>query len=696
MGLWNELFGLSLPPKKAEIIPTGPTLYDEQIPDTFNLGWYYSENKNQYQMAKISNRDRDSHFYAIGATGVGKSKFLQYLILQDILEGRGVGVIDPHGDLIEDLKGLLFVGLGARDPKETLSEMIILIDPTDPVSTVSFNPLEKLPGISAAEQANELVSSFKKIWADSWGVRMEDLMRNALISLCEAELTLVELTPFLTDRRFREAVLDNVTNIVAKDYFQRFDAMTDRAQIPWIEPITNKMGAVFADERIKAIFASPKSTFNLREAMDERKVVLVKLDKGRLKDAANLLGALLVAKIQMAAFSRSDIPQSLRTPFYLYIDEFQNFASESFSVILSEARKYALFVTMAHQSLTQISDELRNLILSSCGIQVYFRLSRQDAQLLAKEAFRYSGSWEEGISELQSLPLRACYVKNKIHGGMIHINAVPMEHPAKVLEVDEDEFRKYVNRLPFGKKYLVERNAVALLTEVRRSLVVKEVEPKHEPGRPNKTLEVRHVPEPMREVKLEPVHEVVPVRSEKPMKKEKDQSIVEEKGASQHQYLQNLIKRMAEEKGYKATIEEPIEGGRVDVGLSKNRQKIACEISVTNTPEHECGNIEKCLNAGYDTVIMCSQDRKHLARIRDFTTEKLKAPALEKVQFLEPEELLFYFEEEGARASTKEERIKGYKVQVNYQPVDRADKERKREAVAKVILGAFKRLKSKE
>src|ERR1700722_2489069 len=214
MGFWSTLFGQSGPIKKVEIIPPNTTLYDEQIPGAFNLGWHYSEDKNQYQMAKISNADRNSHFYVIGSTGAGKSKFLQYLIMQDILEGRGVGVIDPHGDLIEDLKGLLVLGLGGGDPA-ILSEAIILIDPTDTTSTVSFNPLEKLPGISAAEQANELVSSFKKIWADSWGVRMEDLMRSALISLCEAERTLADLSAFLTNRSFRQEVLQKITNKTA-------------------------------------------------------------------------------------------------------------------------------------------------------------------------------------------------------------------------------------------------------------------------------------------------------------------------------------------------------------------------------------------------------------------------------------------------------------------------------------------------
>ena len=681
MGFLQKFFGEEKA-KEIEILPPGPTLYDEQIPNTFNLGWYYSKNKNQYQMAKISNEDRNSHFYCIGGTGTGKSKFLQYLIMQDIYEGRGVGVIDPHGDLIEDLKGLLAVGYAAREDGEALAQAIIVIDPTDPKYTVAFNPLEKLPGVTAAEQANELVSSFKKIWADSWGVRMEDLMRNSLIALCEAEQTLVELSPFLANRAFRESILQRVQNQTALEYFERFNGLTDRAQLPWIEPIMNKINAVFADERIKTIFASSKSGFSFREAMDEQKVILIKLDKGRLKDAANLLGALLVSKIHMAAFSRSDIPARNRRPFYLYIDEFQNFANESFSIILSESRKYGLFVTMAHQSLTQISGELRNLILSCAGIQAYFRLSREDASSLAKEAFPHTGSWEEQISELQNLPPRSCYIKNKLHGGIIHINAVPIDPPWKLLEVSEQEFQQYMNALPFGMNYLIERKSI-VAPEVSRPRLIPQMTEKPVQKRLGSAETVRKIPEPKE------------VEKQAPQLLPKEEAVPEER-SSRHQYLQNLVKRLAEEKGYKATIEEPIPDGRVDVGLERSGKRIACEISVTNTPEHECANIEKCFKAGYDLVLMCSQDKRHLQKIRVMANERLAITDLEKVRFFEPEELLLYLDEETAKESGKEERIKGYKVKVNYQAMSKADKDRKREAVAQVILGAFKRLKGKE
>lgn len=472
----------------------GPKIRDEDIQGTLDLGWYWSENKDELQMAKISDKDRATHFYVIGATGTGKTKFLEFLIHQDINRMNGFGVIDPHGDLIEDIKG--YIALQYADRRKIISDRVILIDPTDPDFTVTFNPLEKISNVSIAEQANELVGSFKKIWSDSWGVRMEDLMRNSLISLGEAELTLTMLPQFLSKRAFREGVLEKVSHPIAQSYFQRFDTMTDRSQVTWIEPVMNKINAFFADERIRQMFSSNKNSFNLRELMDHKKMLLIKLDKGKLKDSADLLGSLLMAKIQMAAFSRSDIPQNKRVPFYLYIDEFQNFANESFSVVLSEARKYRLSLIMAHQTLAQIPTELRSLILGNTGIQVYFRLNRQDAQLLAKEAFEYSGyevktmssfrpnfwslgeEWEHHIEELQSLSPRICYVKHKIEGGVIPIETVEIEWAREVLEMKEDKYQEFLKDLPFGKKYLVARKELVELENQMQKLIKEEIEKK--------------------------------------------------------------------------------------------------------------------------------------------------------------------------------------------------------------------------
>jgi hypothetical protein len=690
---------------------------DEEDAASLSLGWYYSENKDEFQMAKVAERDRATHLYVIGATGTGKTKFLEFLIQQDIDKGNGFGVIDPHGDMIEDIKGFLACYHDYCQADE-IFDRVILIDPTDPDFTVTFNPLEKLQNVSVAEQAGELVSAFRKIWSDSWGVRMEDLMRNSLIALGEAGFALSNLPRFLTDRQFRQGVLQQVEHPIALQYFQRFDAMTDRGHLPFIEPVMNKINAFLADHRIRHIFSSSKSSFNLREAMDSKKILLIKLDRGKLKDSADLLGSLLMAKIQMAAFSRSDMPQSRRVPFHLYIDEFQNFASESFMVILSEARKYGLSLTMAHQTLAQIPEELRSLILGNTGLQVYFRVNRHDAQLLAKEAFDYSGyevktfasthpvfwtlgeEWEHKTEELQNLPPRCCYAKHKTQGGLLPLFTADVVPAWEVLGMNEDDYLEYLKGLSLGKRYLVPRRE--LTATVPMLIPPAEKKAEVEDFKELEEIIKETLPEPA-PVPSAPVKEIEDLMAEEPVvpvKKEKmpvESVPSEAKAERQHRYLQSLIKRIAEEKGYRAVIEASTpDGGRVDIGLEQGGKRIACEVSVTTTDEHELSNIEKCLRAGYDTVVLCSPERKILERIRTFVTQKTDEADREKLLFLQPEDLFSYLESQSATLAGKEEKVKGYKVKVQYQALDEDEKKARRETIAQVILQSLRRQKEKD
>jgi hypothetical protein len=673
----------------------------EESTDTFRLGWYYSDNKDEFQMAKMAEKDRLTHLYVIGATGTGKTKFLEFLIQQDIEKGNGFGVIDPHGDLIEDTKGFLAC-YHRHSRRDEIFNRVVLIDPTDTNFTVTFNPLEKLPNVSVAEQVGELISSFKKIWSDSWGVRMEDLMRNSLIALGEAECTITELPRFLTDRSFRSSVLKRVENPLAHDYFvRRFNVLTDRGQLPFIEPVLNKINAFLADPRIRQMFSSPKSSFNLREVIDHKKMLLIKLDKGKLKGSADLLGSLLMAKIQLAAFSRSDIPPSKRTPFHLYIDEFQNFASESFMVILSEARKYGLSLIMAHQTLAQISEELRSLILGNAGIQVFFRVNRKDAQVLAKEAFEYSGyevktfwnlhpifwslgeEWEHKTEELQKLPPRCCYAKHQIEGGLLPLITADIEPAWEVLGVEEDNYLEYVKTLPFGEKYLVDREKLPL-TLPRAVPLIEKIE---------KIKEDKSIPQTLEEeieieiVKREPL--TLPIEAI-------EVTIPEPKEERQHRYLQSLLKHIAQEQGYRAVIEEPTpDGGRVDVGLEQDGIRIACEISVTSTSEQEIGNIEKCLRAGYDRIVVCCPENKSLEKIKALALERFDQDEQEKLHFIKPDEFYTYLQEWSTSLDDGGDRVKGYKVKVQYQSLEEDEQLAKREAVAQVILQSLKRQKDK-
>lgn len=503
-------------------------------------------------------------------------------------------------------------------------------------------------------------------------------------------------------------VMRKVTHPVAVEYFARFEAMTDRAQVTWTEPVMNKVNALLSDDRVRQIFSAPESSFDLRDVIDSKKILLIKLDKGKLKDSADLLGALLLGKVQMAAFSRSDLPQRKRIPFYLYIDEFQNFATESFSLVLSEARKYGLSLIMAHQTLAQIPDELRSLILGNAGLQVCFRLNRQDASLLAKEAFSYSGrevkavssfspiywsfseEWEMKTEELQNLQPRFCYVKHKVRGGLISIQTVEIEQPWVPAGMGQDEFEKHLEALPFGKKYLRTRAELSSEMKERQDRNLKVLRVREDERR--KSLEAERP-------RKEKMAGAVSVQ-EQPSEAEREAlpNAIEtsnEKSESQHRYLQTLIKKMAEGKGYRATIEAvtPDGKGRVDIVLERESEKIACEISSTTDEYHETENIRKCLLAGYGEVIMCSPDRKKAEKIKALVSGQFGPDDQAKVLFFTPEELAAYF---SAKAEVvRESKIKGYKVKVQYPGGENAEK-RKRQAVADVILKSFRRLRNEK
>jgi len=442
--------------------------------DELALGWAQGIEEETdlpvIQLKGVPQEYRSTHFYVIGATRTGKTRFLEYLIQQDIENGFGFGVIDPHGDLVEDVKGWLY--FAKRCLGRDLEKDVVLIEPTNPEITVSFNPLEQIKGVPPEEIAGELEGIFKRIWWDAWGPRMADILRNSLIALIENNLTLVELPLFLTDDLIRKRVLKKVKNEHCLRCFKAYEKVNPITWREWVESTLNKVDALLVDHRMRHIFTLPKSSFNLRDVIDNQKIILVKLEKGKLKDSADLLGSLLFSKIHMTAFSRTDIPPEKRVPFYLYIDEFQNFATKSFIDVLSEARKYGLSLILAHQNLAQLPKELRASILANCGVQACFRVSREDAQIMAKELmttlWRQPPGWEINVQTLQELEHRKCFIKNKIEGGIIAIETENVPSPWEVSaytggELDgitPETFKKSVEEARIGANYLIDRKKI--------------------------------------------------------------------------------------------------------------------------------------------------------------------------------------------------------------------------------------------
>ena len=298
--------------------------------------------RNQENRFGIRQDDRRRHMYLLGKTGMGKSVTLENMIIQDIQRGNGLAVVDPHGDLVE--KVIKFV------PAERIND-VVYINPADLEYPIAFNVLEKVSIEYRHLVASGLLGVFKKIWADTWGPRLEYVLNNAIMALLEYPgSTLLGIMKMLTDKAFRKKVVTKITDPVVKSFWiDEYSKYPDRFQAEAIAPIQNKVGRFLSSAMMRNIVGQVKSSIDLRKIMDEKKIMLLDLSKGRIgEDNSALLGAMIITKLQLAAMSRVNIPEEERKDFYLYIDEFQNFSTESFANILSEARKYRLCLTMAH------------------------------------------------------------------------------------------------------------------------------------------------------------------------------------------------------------------------------------------------------------------------------------------------------------------------------------------------------------
>jgi energy-coupling factor transporter ATP-binding protein EcfA2 len=326
----------------------------------------------------IKQADRRSHMYIIGKTGTGKSTLLETMIRQDISSGQGAALLDPHGDLVERLLAWI--------PEERRKDLVYL-DPSA-ARPLGFNPLERVPPAQRALAASGMLDVFKKIWADSWGPRLEHILRNSLLALLDQpEATLADIPRLLSDKSYRKNTAGRVANPQVRQYWLReYEDYPSGFRAEAIAPVQNKVGAFLANPVLRNILTQPKSSFDLRQVMDHGQVLLVNLAKGKIgEDTAGLLGALLVSKIGLTALSRADLPEEKRRDFFLYLDEFQNFTTLSLANMLSELRKYRVSMVLAHQYLAQLELPLRDAILGNAGTMISFRLGAADADILEKE-----------------------------------------------------------------------------------------------------------------------------------------------------------------------------------------------------------------------------------------------------------------------------------------------------------------------
>jgi hypothetical protein len=353
----------------------------------------------------IKQSDRLSHVYVIGKTGVGKSTLLEVMARQDLDQGRGFALIDPHGDLVERL---------FATASDTHRQRITYLNVPDPSQPFGYNPLRRVRDDRIPLAAAGLLETFRKLWPDAWGVRMEHVFRNSIYALLERPgATLIDVLRLYADKDFRRAVVAAIRNDVVRSYWvDEFAHYPARFQAEAVAPIQNKLGALLADPTLRRVLVEPAVDLHFRGLMDEGRVLLVNLSKGRLgEDATLLLGGLLISTLGLAAFSRSEIAAGERLPFFLYVDEFQSFTTLAFVNMMSELRKYGVGLTLAHQHLHQLELDIRHAVLANAGTLISFRVGAEDASYLAKELQPIFG-----IEDLLNLPNRAIYLKLMIDG----------------------------------------------------------------------------------------------------------------------------------------------------------------------------------------------------------------------------------------------------------------------------------------
>ena len=361
--------------------------------------------RNQFRKFGIKTDDRRRHVYVIGKTGMGKTTLIENMVYSDILAGKGVCYIDPHGDTAEKILGWI--------PSDRIND-VIYFNPADIDHPISFNVLEKVDPHYRHLIASGLIGVFKKLWADSWGPRLEYLLRNTILALLEfPDSTLLGINRMLVDKEYRKKVIDKVQDPVVRQFWtEEYAKYGGQFQVEAISPIQNKVGQFLSTSLIRNIVGQVKSSIDLRKVMDEGKILILNLSKGRIgEDASALLGSMLVTKIQLASMSRVDVPEEQRKDFYLYVDEFQNFATDSFADILSEARKYRLNLIIAHQYIEQLGEVVKPAVFGNVGTIICFRVGAADAEELVKE---FTPVFTE--EDLVNLPKYEAYLKLMIDG----------------------------------------------------------------------------------------------------------------------------------------------------------------------------------------------------------------------------------------------------------------------------------------
>ena len=502
----------------------------------------------------IKSDDRRRHVYIIGKTGMGKTELLKNMAIQDIKNGHGLGFIDPHGEASEELVRFI--------PQERIKD-VVYFNPSDIEKPIAFNIMEDVDPDYRHLIAGGMMGVFKKIWPDVWSSRMEYILNNAVLALLEIKgSTLLGINRLLSDTEWRKEIIEKVNDPVVKAFWTKeFSRYSQRYETEATAAIQNKIGQFISSPLIRNIIGQEKSTIDIRKIMDDKKILIVNLSKGRIgEDSSRLLGALLVTKLQLSAMSRVDIPENERNDFILYIDEFQNFSTDSFANILSEARKYRLSLVLAHQYIGQMEDKVRDAVFGNVGTMIVFRVGAEDGEFLEKEF-----SPEFYSTDLVNLSKQNIYVKLMIDGLTSRPFSAETLPPAKIEESFEKEIIEE-SRKSYGRDKKEVEEKISIYTGALEEENKQEEEKTHKDlydaqcEKCGKKIKVPFIPDPTRPIYCKNClgkngnKEESSISLERisknfiPPKKEKREAIMKKIDV---EGLRDIIKKAKEEKNHK-------------------------------------------------------------------------------------------------------------------------------------------------
>ena len=652
---------------------------------------------------RLSAEQRTRHTHIIGASGTGKSTLLFNLIRQDIENGEGLAVLDPHGDLIDKVLGII--------PSNRIDD-VILVDPSDPEYSIGFNILSAHSELEKNLLASDLVAVFQRL-SSTWGDQMNSVLQNAILAFLESDRrgTIADLRRFLIEPPFRNDFLKSVKDSEVVYYWQKsFPHLSGNKSIG---SILTRLDTFLAQKPIRHMVSQPENRLDFANIMDSGKILLAKLPEGLLgRENSYLLGTLLVSKFQQIAMSRQAQQIAARRDFWLYIDEFANFITPSMAEILSGARKYRIGLTLAHHELHQLqrNPEVASAVMSHPFTRIVFRVGDDDAKKLA-----------EGFSFFEAKDLRnletgqaVCRIERSDYDFNLSV-PLPAEPDKNLAATRRQEVitcsgKKYGTARADVEAMLAKSQATIPTTEPPVPLPPKPVEPKLPtvPAPPPagapivpQVAELLKPSEVPKAAELPAIVEIAPPAAAE-IPKEQPPAIKHElprdlgRGGAQHQAIQQRIKQAAEGLGFRSVIEKPVLDGQgsVDLWLERTGETIACEISISTTIDHEVGNVAKCLKAGVPKVAVICLDEERLRKIGSAVSGSLGSEMASRVEYFQPDPFMAYLKTlQPPAAQPTETQYGGYKVKRSIPKLSAQEQRQKEDITNRIMAEAMRRRK---